>query len=156
MPFHYSNGVITVSSSRSEPATKSLKSFCLPVNSKSTQPHINDLGGCSCQVLKHLSFAKAQTLEAVDALHAGKIFHRDIKPDNLLNTSSGDLLLIDYDISCYQSALQTCLAGTDRYRSPRLNSSAPAWKSDDDLLSLGLSFAELLDIYQLPESSGAK
>ena len=96
-----------------------------------------------------------QGLQAVDALHEIGILHRDIKPDNLLISSSGDLLLIDYDISCLQSEPQTCLVGSDRYRSPRVSASAPVWTYGDDLLSLGLSFAELLDMYQLPDASSA-
>lgn len=94
-----------------------------------------------------------QALEAVDALHEGGILHRDIKPENMLITSSSNLILNDFDISCHQSDEQTCLVGTDRFRSPRLSSSAPAWQAGDDLLSLGLSFAELLAIYQLHDSS---
>lgn len=43
-----------------------------------------------------------QLAEAVAAMHRAGVLHRDIKPDNLLLSNTGNLMLNDFDASCLE------------------------------------------------------
>jgi serine/threonine protein kinase len=83
---------------------------------------------------------------AVDALHAKDILHRDIKTDNILVAVSGSVTLIDYGVSKMAdhsplTALHEFL-GTKRYASPQAIEGQKPTKADD-IYSLGAVFYEL-------------
>lgn len=91
---------------------------------------------------------------ALAALHALGVLHRDIKPDNMLLGHDGRLLLNDYDVSCTTadlSARSMLQVGTPAFTSPCLDSVGQGqYQFRDDWLSLGLSFAYLVNLYPKP------
>ena len=101
-----------------------------------------------------------QAVLALAALHALGVMHRDIKPDNMLLSSGGMLLLNDYDMSCTEAdsaARSTLPVGTPAFMSPRLDSVGQGqYQYCDDWLSLGLAFAYLVNLYPNPGDSSVK
>ena len=97
-----------------------------------------------------------QACEALRAIHASSIFHRDIKPDTMLLSKDGNLLLDDFDVSCSEwdpIATHNIDAGTADFRSPRLDGDGPVrFQALDDWASLGLSIARLTGLYKLGSS----
>jgi len=67
----------------------------------------------------------SQLISAVDFLHSQDIIHTDLKPENVLLSTTGDLRLADFgcaiEITKQQPTTQTTLTrGTARYASPEL------------------------------------
>ncbi len=59
-------------------------------------------------------------LQAVTGLHMARVFHRDVKPGNMLIINN-DLVLHDFDVSCLADSTAATLqmrAGTDAFWSP--------------------------------------
>ena len=98
-----------------------------------------------------------QGLTAVRALHGQGVLHCDLKPDNLLLSRSGQLLLNDYDLACYSSHPHRLHVGSPLFMSPRLQEEHfPLYTTDDDMLALGLTFAHLLKVHFDAESCKSK
>ena len=109
-----------------------------------------------CYTLMHC----LQAALALAALHSLGVMHRDIKPDNMLLSRDGSLLLTDFDVSCTKadsSARSNLQVGTPAFTSPRLESVGQGqYQFRDDWLSLGLSFARLVMLYPRSESRQVK
>ena len=97
-----------------------------------------------------------QACQALRAIHASGTLHRDIKPDNMLLSKDGNLLLNDFDAACLErdfTARKNTDAGTPAFRSPRLDGAGPrSFQALDDWASLGLSIASLTGLYNLEPS----
>ncbi len=84
---------------------------------------------------------------AADALghaHRNKIFHRDLKPHNLMLTNDGVLKIIDFGIACLAGSRNRFeVSGTPYYMSPEVLNGQP---QDErvDIYSLGVVIHELL------------
>jgi hypothetical protein len=83
-----------------------------------------------------------QAAHGLDAMHAKRVLHRDVKPSNMI-LLHGALLLNDFDIACELHAereLEQLQVGTQDFHSPRL---ADKWRTRDDWLGLALAFLSL-------------
>lgn len=58
--------------------------------------------------------------EALEYAHSREVVHCDLKPSNILITPNGNPLLIDFNLSCIQSATRTVFGGTLEYMPPEL------------------------------------
>jgi tetratricopeptide (TPR) repeat protein len=82
--------------------------------------HVQPRGGSLDEV--RLRSALAQLTSALEALHAGGIAHRDVKPANVRVTPSGRVVLLDFglaaDFTRTGSQTQARMAGTPAYMAP--------------------------------------
>ena len=94
-----------------------------------------------------------QACQALRAVHASGAFHRDIKPDNMLLSEDGNMLLNNFDAACLETdppAYKSTDAGTATLRSPCLDCAGlRTFEALDDWASLGLSIASLVGLYNL-------
>ncbi|XP_065647778.1 serine/threonine-protein kinase 36 isoform X3 [Hydra vulgaris] len=87
----------------------------------------------------------AQLCEALYYLHSNRILHRDMKPQNILLTKSGDVKLCDFGFAramSFQTLVLTSIKGTPLYMSPELVEEKP-YDHTSDLWSLGCILYEL-------------
>lgn len=91
-----------------------------------------------------IRYLMLQTLRGVDFMHSNRVLHRDLKPQNILVTSNGEVKLADFGLSrlyVFKMNLTPGIA-TLWYRAPEVllncNYATPV-----DLWSVGCIFAEL-------------
>jgi serine/threonine protein kinase len=89
-----------------------------------------------------------QILCGVNYLHSLKFIHRDIKPDNILLSSEGKIILTDFDL-CRQESKgkddpMTRTAVTLYYRAPEIFFGDSYYGNKIDIWSIGCVFAELI------------
>jgi serine/threonine-protein kinase len=92
--------------------------------------------------------------EALDAAHARKIIHRDVKPSNFLYDSTGEIFLSDFGIAKSTTFIDddgTWLVGTPAYMSPEQVLGNPV-DGRADIYALGIVLYRLLS-GQLPFSN---
>ena len=73
-----------------------------------------------------------QAGEAVDHLHAHDppVLHQDLKPANLIRTSEGRIVLVDFGICSPANGIQNVAQGTPDYAAPELFTEGPSPASD--------------------------
>ena len=73
-----------------------------------------------------------QAGEAVDHLHAHDppVLHQDLKPANLIRTSEGRIVLVDFGICSPANGIQNVAQGTPDYAAPELFTEGPSPSSD--------------------------
>ncbi|MQY12597.1 Serine/threonine-protein kinase PknD [Streptomyces sp. RB5] len=87
----------------------------------------------------------ALAADALAATHEAGVVHRDLKPDNLMLTSTGSVKILDFGIARYVSAatLASRVIGTPAYMPPE-RLAGKAGDGRGDLYSLGCVLYELL------------
>ncbi|MEJ7843092.1 MAG: protein kinase [Rubrobacter sp.] len=87
-----------------------------------------------------------QIAEALEAAHEGGVIHRDVKPQNVLVTRTGDVKVCDFGIARAESAgtmTGNVILGTAAYMSPEQAAGQPV-DPRSDLYSLGVVMYEML------------
>jgi len=94
-----------------------------------------------------VSYIIHESVKAVQFLHSLDRIHRDIKVDNILVSSTGDVKLADFGtaVQLSKERLQrTTMCGTSYYMAPELINRTP-YDSKVDIWSIGITVIELLD-----------
>ena len=93
-----------------------------------------------------------QILEGVEYLHQNKIYHSDIKPENILLNSDGNIKICDFGIAVQiqteSSATTSQLKGTCHYMSPERIEGA-ARSAENDMWSIGATFVTMISGHTL-------
>ena len=93
--------------------------------------------------------------EALHAIHTQEnpVIHRDVKPDNLMVTAEGELVLMDFGLARVEGGTTLTLAdsvlGTIRYSPPEQIKRTVRIDTRADIYSLGASFHELATLNPL-------
>ena len=97
------------------------------------------------RVIKQIIF---QILNGAKYLHSLKYMHRDIKPDNILISDEGKIILTDFDLCRQESKGKddplTRTAVTLYYRAPEIFFGDSFYTNKIDIWSIGCVFAELV------------
>ncbi len=96
-----------------------------------------------------INFVRRVLVEILDALsyvHKKQIFHRDLKPDNIMLTYKGDnVKIIDFGLATADDLPDNLKrAGTPKYAAPELNNKAYSADQRADIYSLGMIMLEWL------------
>jgi serine/threonine-protein kinase len=79
--------------------------------------------------------ALKQVAEALDAIHQAGVVHRDVKPENLIATDEGRVVLVDFglvrDASRTAATATGRLVGTPAYMAPEVLAGKPAGPASD-------------------------
>jgi len=88
-----------------------------------------------------------EVLKAVQFLHSRKRIHRDIKVDNILVNTTGEIKLADFGTAVqltFQRLRRTTLAGTPYYMAPELIQRIP-YNEKVDIWSVGITVVEMMN-----------
>lgn len=89
-----------------------------------------------------------QIIDALDHCHQKRVFHRDLKPDNILVSHNGDVLLSDFGLSTSASSSREFSCGSGNYMSPECIGEetrlAPYSHRQNDIWSLGVLLTNMI------------
>lgn len=105
-----------------------------------------DQGRLTEERMQRLQDAMSQLASGLNALHAAGILHTDIKPSNVLVTTEGRLVLLDFGLAVpldEKRGGSKLIQGTPRYMSPEQASAKPLTEASD-WYSVGVMLYEVL------------
>ena len=78
--------------------------------------------------------------DTLQSVHSERVMHKDIKPENVMITPSGDVYLIDFNISIGKPNLKE---GTEFYRAPEMyQTGITVARNQSDIFSIGVIMYE--------------
>lgn len=99
----------------------------------------------------HVKYFMFQLLRGINYMHGARVFHRDLKPNNILINSACDLRIIDFGLAraAFENGPDTLFwtdyVATRWYRAPELiMEDYTKYSTAIDLWSVGCIFAEML------------
>lgn len=108
-------------------------------------------GGNLLGIIKNISFKEDQiasicyyVLNALDYIHRLSRIHRDIKTDNILINSQGEIKLADFGFCCVDTGYENQIAGTADFMAPEVVKSQ-IYSSKIDIWSVGIMVIEMAD-----------
>lgn len=106
----------------------------------------DDGDGATDEFVKEMLYYAVQLLGALTVTHENGIVHRDIKPDNIMITTRGEVKITDFGIVHVEEATFTptgAMLGTPRYMSPEQVTGGRI-DGRSDIYSVGILLYELL------------
>ncbi|MFZ4573509.1 MAG: serine/threonine-protein kinase [Phycisphaerales bacterium] len=85
-----------------------------------------------------------QIVDAVAAMHAAGLTHRDLKPGNILLNRRGEPVIVDFGLASGGTRPETPAGGTPGYAAPEQFDEPPAASPRSDVYALGVVLFELL------------
>ena len=113
---------------------------------KGTVSKVMPDGSCDAIDPPQLKLYAKQLVKAVYALHRANVFHRDIKPDNVLLGEEGKIYLADFGVSviCSEDGVEG-VEGTPAYMAPELCRAEKNVRGDlVDVWALGVTLYQLM------------
>jgi serine/threonine-protein kinase len=108
--------------------------------------HFEETISTNKDFVTEMIYYSIQVLGALEPTHKKGIIHRDIKPDNIMITSRGEVKITDFGIVHVEEATFTptgAMLGTPRYMSPEQVSGAKI-DGRSDIYSVGILMYEIL------------
>lgn len=108
--------------------------------------HFEETISTNKEFVTEMLYYSIQVLGALEPTHKKGIIHRDIKPDNIMITSRGEVKITDFGIVHVEEATFTptgAMLGTPRYMSPEQVSGAKI-DGRSDIYSVGILMYEIL------------
>jgi serine/threonine-protein kinase len=88
----------------------------------------------------------AQFLAGLDAIHAAGLVHRDFKPENVMITRAGRVVVMDFGVArAARDASATMIAGTPAYMAPE-QARGEEVDARADVFSAGVVLAEMISV----------
>ncbi len=86
----------------------------------------------------------AQMLAGLEAIHAAGLVHRDVKPENVMLTRAGRVVVMDFGIAGALVGQASDVAGTPAYMAPEQSKGEPL-DARTDVYAAGLVLAEMVE-----------
>lgn len=86
----------------------------------------------------------SQFLAGLEAIHQAGLVHRDFKPENVMITRSGRVVLMDFGIAKHVTQLSGTISGTPPYIAPELLVGGKV-DTRSDVFAAGVVLAEMID-----------
>lgn len=84
-----------------------------------------------------------QILSGLEAIHGAGLVHRDLKPDNVMISRAGRVVIMDFGVARMQDAQRETISGTPAYMSPE-QARGDTLDARSDIYSVGLILAEMV------------
>jgi len=86
----------------------------------------------------------AQFLAGLEAIHQVGLIHRDVKPENIMITRSGRVVLMDFGLAKAETERTGTISGTPAYMSPE-QMTGESVDARADIFAAGVVLAEMID-----------
>jgi len=101
------------------------------------------LGECGPLDLKEAQDIASQFLAGLEAIHQAGLVHRDVKPENIMITRAGRVVLMDFGLARQEDSGAGTVSGTPAYMAPE-QAAALLVDARADVYSAGVVLAEMV------------